>query len=138
MNRDPSGYDITKDPIYLLQYRDYNLTSCPGWLGYDGDSYWIEPKNILGVDTSQWKFYSKGEIDVKLLFEYLCCYHEDDAIAAVETWITLSVYLTRQEAEHWGKQAEYNYPFGWRVYCIPCGGTLARILNDLPEEHQES
>jgi hypothetical protein len=135
MNRDPLNREAQKDPIYLLQRRDYNLTCRPLWLGYDGDGYWIEFQYIPDhVDVAEWQFYTKGEIDEQLLFEYLCSYCKDDAIAAVENWVTRYVFLTRDEAEHYGKMYEHNCPFGWRVYCISACGELAKILNELPDK----
>jgi hypothetical protein len=129
VNRDPNGIDGTKDPIYLLQRRDYTLTCCPSWLGYDGDSFWIEHQNISSdVDLTQWNFSKNGEIDERLLFQYLCMYANDDATAAVEMWITEHVFLTRKEAESYAKSKGYNYPYGYRIYCVSCLGELAKIL----------
>lgn len=129
MNRDPLNNECQKDPIFLLQRRDYALTHCPGWLSYDGDSFWIEHRRLNGVDTSQWTFVEKGEINEHKLFEYLCNYTDDDHTAALEQWITESVWLTRFEAVQHAKATEYNYQFGWRVYCLSACGELAEILN---------
>ena len=39
------------------------------------------------------------------------------------------VFLTRQEATAYAEARKYRYD-KWRVYCIPCDGELARILNE--------
>jgi hypothetical protein len=129
MNRDPQNREGQKNPIFLLQKRDYQLTCCPAWLGYDGDSFWVEIQYIDDIDTSEWNFYDKGEVNEKLLFEYLASYENNDCTTVVESWITESVWLTRYEAEYFGKANEYNYQFGWRVHCLSACGELAEILN---------
>jgi hypothetical protein len=133
MNRDPQNKEGQKDPIFLLQKRDYQLTCCPEWLGYDGDSYWIEIQYIDDIDTSKWNFYNRGEVDEKLLFEYLCSYNPGGDPAAIEQWTAQSVWLTRNEAEIHARKHEYNYHFGWRVYCLSASGELAEILNKAEE-----
>lgn len=131
MNRDPQNREGQKDPIFLLQRRDYILTHCPDWLGYDGDSFWIDHSCLGHVDTSNWNFLPNNddEIDERKLFEYLCDYTDDDYTAAIETWHTESVWLTRYEAERFAKATEYRCQFGWRVYCISACGELAETLN---------
>ena len=44
-------------------------------------------------------------------------------------WNTISVFLTRNEAEEWAKARAYRWE-KWRVYCIPCDGELAKVLNE--------
>lgn len=137
MNQDPANREGQKDPIFLLQRKDYTLTYCPAWLSYDGDSFWIEIKNLDGVDTSDWDFIQKGEVNERLLFEYLVRTEvEADVTCAVEAWITQSVWLTRNEAEVAAKLTDYNYQFGWRVYCVSACGSLAQVLNDAPTPSQ--
>jgi hypothetical protein len=133
MNRDPQNREGQKNPIFLLQKRNYQLTCCPAWLGYDGEIFWIEIQHIDDIDTSQWDFYDKGEVNEKLLFEYLASCKTNDCTTAVESWITESVWLTRNEAEYFGKANAYNYQFGWRVYCLSACGELAEILNKVEE-----
>jgi hypothetical protein len=43
-------------------------------------------------------------------------------------WETRSVWFTREEAEKFAQQNEYNHPV-WRVYCVSACGILADILS---------
>ena len=47
----------------------------------------------------------------------------------VRHWDTERVFFSREEGEQYGKDNAYNYRKGWRVYCIPCDGVLAKVLN---------
>lgn len=47
---------------------------------------------------------------------------------ATERWETEGVWLTREEAEAYGKRRSYNYPDGWQVYGICAEGSLAKLL----------
>ncbi len=49
-------------------------------------------------------------------------------------WRTERVFLTREEGENFGKAKHYNYTEGWRVYCVPCAGQLAKLLHALNKE----
>lgn len=53
-------------------------------------------------------------------------------------WQTEHVWLNREEAEKWGENHSYRYAKNgkkgrkgheWQVYCVPCCGDLATILN---------
>jgi hypothetical protein len=48
-------------------------------------------------------------------------------------WKTESVFLTREEAEAFGKAREYRWD-KWKVYCVPCDGELAAILKNYEPE----
>jgi hypothetical protein len=56
----------------------------------------------------------------------------DEGIA-YEVWISESVFLTREEGEEWGRNHDYNYPSGWRVYCVPAKGDLVDVLANVTE-----
>ena len=137
MDRDPTNWECTRDPIFLLQTREFHIIDLPDWLGYDGDGFWFEDE--CDEDISSW--YS-GEpddpaIDETKLLTWLS-ERESSALGtgvpcALEYWNIEGVFLTRQEAESYAKRTEYNYRHGWRVYCRPCDGELARILNELPD-----
>jgi len=45
-------------------------------------------------------------------------------------WDTERVFFSRAEGEDFGRAHDYNYRTGWRVYCVPCDGQLATVLND--------
>lgn len=54
--------------------------------------------------------------------------------ASTALWETRSVWFTREEAEKFARQNEYNHKV-WRVYCVSACGTLAGILSatDAPD-----
>jgi len=129
MNRDPKNQECTRDPIFLLQVANRQWTQIPDGMGYDGDSMWIETEDEVedwirpfldkdgGVDFTDgfWREVEKREGDHGWPLVYV-------------EWRTETVFLTRDEAEAWAKRREYRWP-KWRVYCIPCDGELAKILN---------
>jgi len=43
-------------------------------------------------------------------------------------WYTERVFLTREEAEDYGRANAHNLRPRWQVYCVPAGGELARTL----------
>jgi hypothetical protein len=138
MDRDPSNYDATKDPIYLFKRKVYKVVSRPGWLGSDGDSWWIEHKNISGDDSpATWDFLDKGEVIESKLMHWLATNESLDGPYALEQWETESVWLTRKQAEEYGKSHEYNYPDGWKVYCVSAKGHLPDVLNDFPPAQKQ-
>jgi len=47
-----------------------------------------------------------------------------------KNWDTERVFYSREEGDDYGRAHEYNYRKGWRVYCVPCDGQLATVLND--------
>lgn len=49
-------------------------------------------------------------------------------------WRTERVFLTRKEGEDYGTRRSYDYTDGWRVYCVPCAGQLAKLLHALNKE----
>lgn len=55
---------------------------------------------------------------------------EDEASS--NEWRTESVFLTRDEAESYARSCEYRWS-SWRVYCVPCKGELAQVLNQYTE-----
>jgi hypothetical protein len=129
MNRDPKNQECTRDPIFLLQVGNRQWTQIPDGMGYDGDSMWIETEDEVedwirpfldkdgGVDFTDgfWREVEKREGDHGWPLVYI-------------EWRTETVFLTREEAEAWAKRREYRWPM-WKVYCIPCDGELAKILN---------
>lgn len=100
--------DITKDPIFLFQCRDvdYSAACAHGDLDWDSDTGTLH--DLSGTEVS-----------------------DDRAIAdgmAVERWETITVFLTREEGEAWGRARAYNYTKGWRVFCVHATGDLSAVL----------
>jgi hypothetical protein len=117
--RDKACYDeATRDPIFMLQRRIWRLTDEPdGYKDVEGNGYYPEDAKIN----------EDGEYDVApLTMEQL-----EEMGCAVQHWETdgaHGVWLSREEAEEYGRLHAYNYPEGWQVYCVCAGGQLAKML----------
>lgn len=106
--------EVTRDPIFLFQKKIWNLISTP-----DDDSYHID------TESNIWKKDDEGNITDELAtWEEL-----EDMECAICHWYTDLVFLTREEGEAYGTARAYNYPDGWRVYCVCAEGSLKEVLN---------
>lgn len=109
-HRAPLELDITRDPIFLfMEKRRLYSPACP----YEYDS-----------DTEAFLDDEGDPIEDHQLREegYL-----------IECWSTVTVFLTRADGEHYGNTRGYNYPHGWRVYCVAAEGDLKHVLADVTE-----
>ena len=106
-----ANQEATRDPIFLFQRRVINVIKEPDGYTTDGESWW--------KDEDDGEEDISDKIDNKWLLRHEC---------AIEYWHTESVYLTREEAEEYGRQRYYNYPDGWRVFCVCAEGELAKVL----------
>jgi hypothetical protein len=103
--------ELQDNPIFLLQVADVIVTNSN--LEWNSDLQCIiDP--ITGAELD----------DDKLM--------ENDW--AVKRWRTESVWLTREEAEAWGKRTSYHYGKGrygidWMVFCVSAMGDLVDVLN---------
>ncbi len=101
--------EATCDPIFLFQYRRYVCSPAYDWefnglkLGDEGEVY-----DEGGEEVSEEELVSREIL--------------------VETWVTERVFATREEGDAYGKRRGYDYPDGWRTYCVPCDGSLAELL----------
>lgn len=133
MNRDPTNFECTRDPIFLLQVGVRQWTQIPDGLETDGDGIWVNDISLVddwilphldsdrtGVDTTAafWADAEKQQNDHGWPFVYV-------------VWLPEGVFLTRDEGENYAKARSYRWEL-WKVYCLPCEGELARILR----EHQ--
>lgn len=142
MNRDPTGYDCTRDPIYLGQIRQLNLVALPYWCEHsdDGDGYIfvndldgapdeviakLDPECCISRESLTMILFERGTED------------EDGLSCVLESWRTEHVFLTRAEGEAWMKARAYRWNYGYQVYCVCAAGELARLLNELPEPAKE-
>jgi hypothetical protein len=103
-------------PIFLFQKRDYFLFAEPEDHFHDGEGI------IEGEVIDNCWHPKEGA-------EYLTWQQLVDLDCAREVWNTDRVFLSREEAEAYGKRYDYNYGNGWRVYAVPCTGVLANILD---------
>ncbi len=100
--------EATCDPIFLFQYKTFVMSekADPENEGWEwADEYWIDAD---GEPVSNQTMVDRG---------YL-----------VETWKTERVVGSRDEGDAYGERRSYDYPNGWRTYCVPCDGKLAKLL----------
>ncbi len=110
VKRDCPAEEITRDPIFLLQRREVRFRTMPVGCRPDEESGW--PVDVTnGVSMT--------------LKDALEC----DEVTAWWTEVGAhAVWFTRAEAEQYGKNHDYNFKHGWRVYCVCAAGELAEIL----------
>lgn len=103
--------DITRDPIFLFQRKKVIWTADTG-CHWDSDRECLLDENDVEITDAQ--ALERG--------------------LAVETWETETVFLTREDGEEWGRAHAYNYPSGWRIYCVAAKGDLVHVLADATVE----
>jgi hypothetical protein len=127
--------EATRDPIFLLQSKQRVWTDLPaGWSCLDGtlisdgtidnvrlQAVWPEAR----LDEDGLLSMSLSDVQERLDGRY-CTVH----------WQTERVFFTREEGEAWAEARAYNYPNGWRVYCVCCEGRLAEILKAADEAQE--
>lgn len=99
--------EATQNPIFLLQSREIIVINIDRYK-YDSDLEAL-------VDDDGNEIENQELLDRK---------------DATVRWRTESIWLTRKEAEAYGKRTAYHYPDGWRVYCINAMGELASLLSN--------
>lgn len=131
--------ECTRDAIFLFQRREVEMISEPyGW-EFDGDVFIMTEEDATHANDDEielFKKYQQYTQDGKFhdfsqphrsVFDFWQYGAEDEIY---ESWHTESVWLTREEAEAHGKARNYNYKFGWRVYCVCAEGKLAQLIKD--------
>lgn len=131
MNRDPSGREATRDPIFLLQSGTRQWTQIP-------DGCEVEDGGLYVVNRDELADWILPFVD-----EDGCVVRRDGFWELAESiegdhgwplvyveWRTESVWLTRDEAEAYAKRRAYRWD-RWRVYCVCCEGALASLLRGL-------
>ena len=119
--------EATFSPIFLFQRRKWIYTGVPE--GYD----YVFDYGVVKVGDDDLPIMNDDNDFVEVLTnEQLAemIQGDWDVPCAIETWETDKVFLTRQEAETYGKNRSYNYREGWRVYSVNCYGELAEALKD--------
>ena len=130
MDRDPTNWEGTRDPIFLFQVGTRQWTEIPegcvledGLLCISESSEmpdWIVPYfDGYGGCTETDEFWRQAEARENSCNGWPLVYTE---------WRTESVFLTRKEAEDYGNAHHYCWE-KWKVHCIPCDGELAKLLN---------
>jgi hypothetical protein len=125
-DRDRRCYDSgTRDAIFVFQAGRYIYTGTPDGYYHDGEGY------IRGEPDAQgcYRPAEDAEDEAYLTNAQLAQMETDEGVpCALQIWETEAVYLSREEGEAYGNSRAYNYPDGWRVYCVPANGELGQLL----------
>lgn len=107
--------ECTRDPIFLLQSRRWHV-------GPEG----LPPDVVWDADATDFRRVSPKDPDDAYLT--MSAIAEEFPSSVREEWRTERVFFTREEGDSYGKARAYNYPEGWRVYCVCAEGQLAELL----------
>ncbi len=113
INRSDTAHEeATRDPIFLFQSARVVIT---------------EPRLIGYCDFCERLFNTN--------YDHVCDEENQLTLADLvenewgeKVWLTESVWLTRAEADRYGRAKNHRYPEGWRVYCVNAEGQLAQYL----------
>lgn len=108
-----SGEEATQYPIFLLQSGQVIVFSEPSGYYHDGEGF--RPDSPDDTDDD-WEYLTNQQL------------LDMGSETATRIWNTELVFADRDEAEEYARGRAYNYPDGWRVYCVPCKGNLAATL----------
>lgn len=100
--------ESTRDPIFLLQERTWQVA----------DEGAFDRMREIREDHD----WTRDEI-AALVEEGMLAYD----------YRTVSVWLSREEAEAFARRTAYRYKHGWLVYCVCAEGELAAVLKRLDE-----
>ncbi len=125
-----------QDAIFLLQARHWILTGYP--VCWDGEYSWDpDYEGVVLGDTDSTGLWRPREDQEPLTNDELKEMEAGDGIPCViETWETVNVFLTREEADAFGELHSYRYPDGWRSYAISAKGQLVDAIRFAPVEDE--
>ena len=103
--------ECTADPIFLFRRRRWTLTF---------DTSHVAAEHYEAICNEEDREFT--EVD-RLWFKSQDGY--------LEWWETVTVFLTREEADAYGFAVGYQYPHGWDVYCVRAQGDLAEALKSM-------
>ena len=106
--------EATANVVFLFQRRLWSVVGLPRGHAMDPDGD-VFPEG--DPDAAPLSYAKLAKMD-----------RPDGGPCAVEKWHTELVFLSREEAEQYGRDKDYNYRHGWRVYGVPACGELAEVL----------
>lgn len=118
--------ESTRDVVFLFQTPRWIGTGLP--LAEDGE-YCHDGDGIRLGDIDERRHWTPREGSEYLTNEQLEDMDNSDGIpCSIKVWDTQSVFLTREEAESHGSNYKHRYREGWRVYGVPCNGSMAALI----------
>lgn len=119
--------EATRSPIFLFQRKVWNLIQIPdGYECPDGEG--VYPEREIGEEYDEWHEEHPDPLTWDELHKMKA--GDYDVPCAIFHWETDRVFLTREEAENYGRNRHYNYRDGWRVYAVCAEGELEEVLKD--------
>lgn len=128
--------EATADPIFLLQSRVVSVLEPPlGWVWNDEGHFSPDYPLYLGSEGMEYPseencpdtcLDTAGDSGVTLSYQAV---QKRGGENCSESWRTERVFLTREEGEAWAEARSYDYPLGYRVYCVPAIGELSTLLD---------
>ena len=133
MNRDPTGYDCTRDPIFLVQTLSRFFIEFPRGCDSDEDGTGLVVSNPDELEDWIKPFVDEDGtvLTTPEYYEAARDVYNGNYPLFREYWRTETVFLTRTEAEAWAAARHYRWE-QHRVYCTPCDGNLADLLREYP------
>lgn len=117
--------ECTRSVIFLFQVRDLRLIGLP-------EDFSLGPEGrgpVMQVcDCDGKKLAEPIEWSIERLVAEKLTFGNYDTPCVVESWRTEGVFLSREEAENFGKRTEYRYSHGFRVHGVPAEGELATLI----------
>lgn len=102
--------EATRDPVFLFQSRQI-------WWAPVSELSWDSDADVMRYAEHTYDAGSIVSVEVALAHGW-----------AFEWWRTETVFASREDGEEWGKKKAYNYPDGWRVYCVAAEGDMIDVL----------
>ncbi len=127
----------TRDAVFLFQWRRYHRTDEFPGTESSGESLVITRRDELPGWALRFADDDGKHIRESPGFIREAIKREAASLSGFplyyETWETEGVWLSSEEATSYGDRKNYNYPEGWRVYCVPAEGELAKRLREFGE-----
>lgn len=119
--------ECTRDPIFLLQSRRWYVNQ-NGLPSHVTNYETMEEMSVVLGDEGEYVLVVHDGPNPRrehiAVSEAAAMFSEEFS----EEWRTERVFFTRKEGERYGRRRAYNYPEGWRVFCVCAEGELATLL----------
>ena len=117
--------ECTRSVIFLFQVRDLRLVGLPEDFRLSNDG--LGPVMQVNDDNGQ-PLDDPIEWPIDRLHGEKLTFGDYDTPCVTESLRTVGVFLSREEADDFGKRTHYRYPHGFRVYGVPAEGELASLI----------
>lgn len=117
----------TRNVVFLFQSRQLRINSVPfGWEWGD-ECLYKEREDGEPEEDENGDEIEREQMSVKECWEAGHT-NSDGCPCVIESWLTESVWLTREDAHAFGERRSYRWPDGWRVYGVNADDSLADAI----------